>query len=321
MCSYANSVDPDTLRPITQGSDMLDLDLACGVAVEIAPHRTMINITGGEPFIWGKQLFAFLAHCRKRRVPTSVTTNGTLLSRVMDDLLAEPPDVLIVSIHGSSTTHDRIVGLPAFKMVDHGLSELFRLKGHDPYRLPLVVVNTVILADNLSELSDVAINARHWGTLVNNYQLVWMRTEDMHRAEKSAAAEYDDRFTRGHRVEAESFSPEQVWKAIGTLRATAAKHGIKINIYPNLSRSEFDQYFNRPEQPLRRHRALCAWLVGQIMPDGSVTACLGHSMGSIAYNSFLDIWNGPSMKEFRKRLRREGLLSICSRCCQLWRNE
>jgi sulfatase maturation enzyme AslB (radical SAM superfamily) len=316
---FANSIDPDTMKPLTASADMLDLDTACRVADEIIPQGTMINVTGGEPFVWGEHLFAFLTYCRGKGVPTSVTTNGTFLSRAMDDLLASPPDILIVSVHGLGKTHDRVVGMPAFRLIDDGLGQLFRKKDNNPFKPPLVIINTAI-SENVSGLSDIAVYAKHWGAVAYNCQFLWMKTEKMHSAEKTACVEYDERFTKQHCVEAGAILPEQVWNAIGSLRECARKYRIAVNVYPKLSRPEINLYFNSPEEPLRRRRALCPWLCGQIMPDGSVTACLGHTMGNLKQNSFLEIWNGPSMKEFRKRLRSKGLLPICSRCCQFWRD-
>jgi len=319
MCTYANSIDPDTLAPITSGYDMLDLDTACRVATELAPYHTMISVTGGEPFIWGQQLFAFLAHCRKIGVPTTVTTNGTFLSKNIDNLLANPPDVLIVSVHGMSKTHDRIVGLPAFRLINDGLTQLLRMKERDPYRPPLVATNTAISMENARELAGVVIHAKRWGAVACNFQFLWFRTEEMHEAERAADGQFDERFAQ-HCFLVDSCSPELLRKSLDVLREYGRDQQILVNIYPNLDQSEIDVYFNDPQQPIRRQRAYCAWLVGQVMPDGAVTCCLGYDMGNLADQSFMEIWNGSKMKAFRARLHREKLLPICTRCCQVWRN-
>lgn len=62
---------------------------------------------GGEPTLM-KDLGAYIAHGRSLGFNLSMVTNGTRIEERLDELL--PLDLVICSIHGDETEHDRVVG-------------------------------------------------------------------------------------------------------------------------------------------------------------------------------------------------------------------
>lgn len=320
MCSYANSVDPDTLQAVTANAEMLELDLACRLVDSLAPYHPMISISGGEPLLWGDQLYGFLMYCRQRHVSTTVTSNGTLLLRSLDRLMASPPDVLVLSVHGLEETHNRIVGLQAFQRIDEALRLLLKLKNGEPFAPPLVVTNTVMMS-NAQDLETVVRFGHRRGVVLANFQPLWTTTAEMHLAQRATVPAYDGRLTAGHNVDTQAVAPERIWQEMRRVREEGRAVGLPVNFYPNLRERDLEAYYHCPEQPILRNRARCSHLIGQILPDGTVTPCLGHAVGNLHDEDFMTIWNGARMRAFRRKLTQERLFPICTRCCLLWRNE
>lgn len=321
MCSYANSIDPDTLQPITGDQEIISFEIACRLADAIAPSHTMLNITGGEPLVWGEKLFDFLDYCRGRGVPTSVITNGTLLGRYLDRLLESPPDVLLLSLLGPEDTHDGIVGIPAFGQVRQAFIELLDRKGGDLLAPPLVITNTAMLPENMEVFAEVPRLAQSMGAAVANFQPLWTVTEEMHQSQEETEETYDRRFTACNGVDTERMNPERIWWEMQRTLSLAGELGQPVHFYPRLRERDMEAYYHHPEQPIGRSRALCAHLISQVLPDGTVSPCLGHTVGNLHEQDFLSIWNGSAMRAFRQRLKAARMFPICSRCCLLWRND
>jgi radical SAM protein with 4Fe4S-binding SPASM domain len=49
-------------------------------------------------------------------------------------------------------------------------------------------------------------------------------------------------------------------------------------------------------------------------PHGRLYPCLTLDMGNVFEAPFLDVWNGPRFRAFRRLIRREKRLPLCHRC-------
>jgi radical SAM protein with 4Fe4S-binding SPASM domain len=49
-------------------------------------------------------------------------------------------------------------------------------------------------------------------------------------------------------------------------------------------------------------------------PRGRLYPCLTLDMGNVFEAPFLDVWNGPRFRAFRRLIRREKRLPLCHRC-------
>jgi len=322
MCQYANSFDPDIGGTLTSQTQVIDIEVAYRLVDAIAPSHTMLNITGGEPFLWGENLFALLDYCRERRVAVSITTNGTFVGRYLDRLLESSPDVLAVSLLGPEQIHNEIVGLPAYPMIREALVELHARKGGDRWERSLVMTNTAMVPGNGHAFSEVVRLSHSMGACAANFQPMWFATEEMHDAyEGEPLASNHSLSNASYSINPERIDAVQVWKSMQRARVLAAQLGQAIHFYPRLSQADTAVYYHHPRQPIGRSRALCAHLLCQVLPDGSVSPCEGHTVGNLYEEDFLQIWNGPAMREFRQRLKAAGIFPICTRCCSLWRNE
>ncbi|MGC9317757.1 MAG: radical SAM protein [Armatimonadota bacterium] len=319
MCAFANTVDPESGRPVTSRDGFIDFDLARRLADELAPSRSMLSITGGEPLVWGDRLFDLIDHCRERGVPTTVTTNGTYLGAHLNRLLESPPEILIVSLLGPESVHNSIVRIPAYSRIRDALLELLARKQGDRWRRPAVVTNTVMLPENASVFPQVVALSREFGACGASFQPVWFATPVTDEAaEAGEGTDVTVSSACGGMLTAASLGTE-LWEGTQRILAHSVRLRQPVFLYPRLSRTEAATYYAEPEAPVLRTRALCGHLFAQVLPDGSVGVCPGQSVGSLHEHSFGAIWNGAALRQFRLRLKRAGMFPRCSRCCQLWR--
>ncbi|MGD9495216.1 MAG: radical SAM/SPASM domain-containing protein [Armatimonadota bacterium] len=319
MCAFANTVDPDSGRPITSRAGFIDLDLACRLAGELAPSHSMLNLTGGEPLVWGDKLFDLIDHCRKRGVPTTVTTNGTYLGRHLDRLLESPPQILIVSVLGGEAVHDGIVRIPAYARMRDALLELLERKQGDRWRSPIVLTNTVMLAENVSVFPGVVALSRELGACGASFQPVWFAPDSSDGGVQSEAGLHATLGSACATAATHVAPGRGLWESWQRALELSVRLHQPVFIYPRLSRADAETYYSRPDHPVLRTRALCGHLFAHVLPDGALGVCPGQTLGNLHEHSLGEIWNAGAMREFRLRLKRAGMFSACSRCCQLWR--
>jgi len=318
MCAFANSA-ADGDMPITRASDMLPLEVAKRLTDDLAPHHTCLTVTGGEPFLW-PPMFELFDYARSRGVLTTVTTNGTLLVRRIDDLKASPPDVVVVSVLGPEEVHDSIVGLKgAFSRIVEGLHLIDEAKGGDRLARPLLIVNTPIIMENAEALPSVVSLGRRWPILANHFQHLWFTTPEMRAAQCEVDACPDGVLSEGIALEAESVDPARIWHGIRQARVESRGHPVLF--YPDLTRRQVETYYRRPTELVTRDRAICAWIFSHVLPSGEVSPCLGVDAGNLHHAPFLRVWNSDRLRDFRRVLRERGSLPICARCCVFFRND
>ncbi len=86
--------------------------------------RGRIQITGGEPLM-SEDLFVLLEEARKRKMPTRILSNGTLLSRDNARMLTEANCRIVqISLDGDKETHNAIRGEFAYEKAMEGAAIL-----------------------------------------------------------------------------------------------------------------------------------------------------------------------------------------------------
>lgn len=318
MCSFANSSSLSGDVPITGERDFLPVDVAKRLVDEIGSHPLILSVTGGEPFLW-PGLHEFLAHTRSQNIVTSVTTNGSLLPSRVDELMAAPPDVLIVSVLGDRETHDAIVGRAGmYDRIVEGLRAVHAAKRRKRFLRPLLVINTPILPENALVCYRVLELGRSIPVLAHHFQHLWFVTEDMRTRLERVGTEVKMSYTECIAVDTPSIDPEVIWQGIERIRAHAK--GTSTMFYPELTHDEVRTYYSDPCRLLKHDHAICGWIFTHVLPNGDVSPCLGLVAGNITQQPFAEIWNGEEFRRFRRLLRERRVLPICSRCCVFFRD-
>ncbi len=100
-CAFCDLWEGHVHMPLEALLPVLDDAAAIGT-------RTLV-ITGGEPFLH-PDLFRIVAEARARGLGVNITTNGTLLDKRWDEVVASGVASLSFSVDGLSETHDRLRG-------------------------------------------------------------------------------------------------------------------------------------------------------------------------------------------------------------------
>lgn len=109
---------------------------------------------GGEPLLhpeWEK----FAAFFSERKCYVSIATNGTLLEKNAEKILASHVDELIVSLDGTEDIHDKIRGSKnAYLKLLAGIKSINKARKTRQMK-PKIIVNCTITEDNIYVLPDV----------------------------------------------------------------------------------------------------------------------------------------------------------------------
>jgi MoaA/NifB/PqqE/SkfB family radical SAM enzyme len=131
-CRHCYSVSgPEQRTTLPVGSILACLEDCAALGYRV------VAVSGGEPFLY-PDLPRLLRGARELGLTTTVTTNGTLLTRRRLESVREDLDMLAVSLDGPPVVHDCIRGAPrAFARLEAGLAEVRRLE------LPFGLIYTV----------------------------------------------------------------------------------------------------------------------------------------------------------------------------------
>lgn len=104
-------LSPDSVKKILKFADELGID--------------NIVITGGEPFLYGKELIEILKTCRRMGFNTRINSNGSIVDEEVFSAMEKYNVGIRVSLYGASEeTYEKVTGVKAFKRVVKFLSKI-----------------------------------------------------------------------------------------------------------------------------------------------------------------------------------------------------
>lgn len=291
---------------------------------QVAPFHPLIALTGGEPLLY-PEFREFIAAAKERKLVVELVTNGTLLRREAEFLVENGVEFVIVSIDGPEEVHDEIRGVPgSFRRSTEGVAALLDARGKARAPGPLVSLNCVISKPNLNRLHEMMPLAEDLGVDVLNYlHTIFDAPDNVERhnrifTEEWAMARGLDIVTpskpEGEYYETE-IGPEDMPLLRDLMEKVQARSGsaVMVEFSPNLGRWKLEPYYLDLKHPFT-NSCKCLWTDIRILPDGSVMPCLHVRGGNITQGSFMDVWNCPEIRNFRKIVAR-GLFPGCARCC------
>lgn len=267
-----------------EGRENVPLEQAAALFGEAARIGTRtVVLTGGEPLIH-PEFFAIVAAARAAGLSVNVTTNGTLVERHWDRLVAAGIDSLSMSLDGLPDTHDRLRGrvgcfAQTWAALERVIAHARAGGGMDP------CVYFTVTRDNLAELVPVWRRVREAGARfdfwpVNDAPALYLRPEDA--AAWSAAV-----------AEIAAADPEVAARAqyyAGAMGYHAGESG------PVRCLGFIDQYGVRYD--------------GTFLP-----CCVWEGEGLAAGNAFetplSTLWNAPETQARRERLHSQGCTVGC----------
>ena len=237
--------------------------------------KTLV-ITGGEPFLH-PDLFLAVREAKARGLTVNITTNGTLIDKRWDELMASGVDSLSFSLDGMAETHDRIRGQKgAWKRTMNGLKRIRRDAPEVATSIYFVVTN-----QNVAELTTVYDLARSMDAHfdfwpVNDAPDLYLKSEH----------------------------EQTVWRdAVAHIAMNDEAVAARVAYY-----EEGLDYHAGLEGPVR-----CLGLVDQygVTYDGALLPCCvwggdGLEVGNVFEQPLRELWFSPEVQEHRLGLYRDG---------------
>ena len=267
-----------------------------------------------EPLAW-RPIGEALTLARARGLQSSVTTNGLMLLRHIDDLAHGQCRSLYVSLDGPEAVHDRIRRHPgSYARAVAGIEALAARPGAPDISVYCTIteLNVGALRPFLQEMSRLPL--QRVGLLHNNF--VTEGQAEAHNALHGGllhATASNVFLTDPGRIDLDGLAEE-----LQEIERTAWPFPVLIQ--PGLtSREALETYYRRPETPIGRacrdaSRILMIDADGEAIPVHG--RCFRFPIGNVREQSLASLWNHARLAELRRSLRRAGgLLPACSRCC------
>lgn len=295
----------------------MPLDLFRHIADEIATFcpSAHLGFAFTEPLAW-QPIGEALSLARERGLRSSVTTNGLLLMRHLDDLAHGQCSDLAVSLDGPGPVHDSIRRHPGcYARAVAGIEALAAKPGAPDISVYCTIseLNVGSLRPFLQEMSRLPL--KRVGILHNNFV-----SADQAEGHNILYGDGPLRATASNvflsdpsKIDLDLLSVE-----LGEIERTA--YPFPVFVQPHLTSPQaLEAYYLRPQTPVGRacgdaSRILMIDADGEAIPVHG--RCFRFPIGNIREQSLASLWNDERLANLRRELRRAGgLLPACSRCC------
>ena len=303
----------------------LDMSHLRSLIDDISSFKPTITLFGGEPLMY-KHWDELVSYIKKRGLRCNMITNGTLLDRHADQIVAAGIDEIILSLDGPEEIHDEIRGKPGtFRKLKKGVDKINALKVQLRQKRPIFNINSTIFDFNYRHMEEIiAVAASLNAKTLTFHHLIFLNEDAYERHNRAFSAMFNTMsFDWAGFVEKQLPDIDAEYLIQEIERIGSADYGIPVSFYPNLTELEIRDYYSNFEfvPTSYPNRCLSPWMVAYVFPDGSVRPCLSlnYSVGNIQRDSFRKIWNNKSYVRFRSIVKRERAFPVCTRCTEYYR--
>lgn len=285
----------------------MDMDMIRDIAEQMSGKKSLVFITGGEPFIH-PEIWDIIKIFNEKGILTSVCTNGTLIGK--DDVeKLEIANSIMISVHGTKKTHDNITGNQGnFDKIMKTLDTMNKKDIKTP-----ITINTAILPSNIRELKEIikiftakkvdAIRFQHTNFITPN---------ELSRHQEIFSGQDHDPSV--YITDEPDINPQDLLQEIENIRKE--KYDIPVFFVPDLKNKEIKDWYS-PEFNMKRK---CFFVFREVFIDqeGEVSLCrtLRCKFGDLKKNYLKDILNSQEAKHFRAKIKKS-MPPGCNRCCRL----
>lgn len=281
---------------------------------------------GGEPFMY-KGILELTGAIRRAGMHGAIVTNGFRVQEAAAELVRQGWDLMYMSQDGTHEIHrNNRPGanekFDSYNMLRAGVVELVEERRRQDKKFPIVLTLSCITSINQHDLVNTVLDAQSMGVDGMVLYPAWYTTlEDGLRHE----AEFERRFGskpfmwKGyvadcHDVDVPALKEE--------LRRLQADDRVKIpwTLMPDIELDQLDTYYHDHSDFLGYEQCFYPWTYIEIQPNGDVSTCRDYGdylCGNITEGTISEIFNNERYQAFRRSLREDGMMPICSRCCGL----
>jgi len=305
-CHYAYSeVDGYQLNQVGG----MNIEIYCKVLKELN-NNPIVSITGGEPLLHQK-VADFIAYAKANNHLCTLVTNGWLLAKRAQELCNAGLDILTVSFDGPQDIHNSIRGKGSYERIIAGIDGVLR----QPDR-PIIFISMTISNMNFDQVESTYALAKSLGVDGMNINHLWMQTDEMVKAHNTKFALFPAEEVTWF-VDPELVDVSVLADDLETVRRRNWGSDFVFSESPFLNRTEIADWYKAPARIVKYETVRCAWIRFRLWPDGKVKPCREWDVGDASCTHAMDIWNGEHIQSFRQTLATNGMLPICTRCCQI----
>ena len=315
MCHYLEIID-DTETNKTYKNELSAEEVKKAIAK--LPRFSMITFTGGEAFM--KSDFMEILEYAVKNHKVHIITNGTTLSeKVVEDLMQLRLKsvwgcglfYMGISIEGGEELHDTITTIPgSFKKTTQGLERLVARKQELKSKFPLIHLTCVINKENVMDLAPLYEYANKLRVNVCNFVV-------------SSPATYlhDKGYDQDHHLDrptapVEEIEPKKLHRQLSRLETMSRSFKTKLRFSPNyITVEEIVRYYSN-KSSYKDYRCYIPWSKVAFSAYGDVFSCPHYRVGNVNDGDELTSWHSDRIKDFRSKLKSEGIFPGCLGCCQ-----
>jgi len=298
---------------------------------ELAPHKPVITLFGGEPFLY-PEILPLMREVKRRGLLLTVITNGWHLERQARELVEIGIDTIAVSVDGPPHVHDRIRGRESsFDRISAGVravalwrAKLGRALPVQMAILPVTELNIEVIGTAVEELSRLPLDLVNVGLRWFVPEEVGARYQAVMQESFGVPGESWKGFSFSWPGGAAAAGSRQMRDLVAVMKRLRRKRLLDfargrpwVSFLPGVAADDVPAYFTDFEQTFGHDLCPVAWYFAQVEPDGEVCFCgdfPDYFIGNVRQQPFRQIWTGPRAQAFRERLAQEPL-PICARCC------
>jgi sulfatase maturation enzyme AslB (radical SAM superfamily) len=313
--------------PKTQ-NDTIDIELIAQILAATREVRSGLYLWGGEPlcYPYWDRLAKLLVNDPRWTV---LCTNGTLIDRKIESLLAVSADLaILVSLDGFAAENDLIRGKGTFRKVVENIDLLLELKRKGLFKGE-ISINCVIneaMAGKLYEFMEF-FEAKGVNTVY--FCFPWYLPQDtVERMDRYFGEKFGwlPKMPVGHVPSWHSYQYHLDPGILPVLQSEIAKINrrlwkIRIRFQPALELDEIDDFIRGKEIPAQnRRRCLGLSTRLNVLPSGEVTVCKlfpEFTVGDLKTESLTALWHNEKFTRCRETIGCN-LMPVCSKCVLLY---
>ncbi|HHL40103.1 MAG TPA: radical SAM protein [Deltaproteobacteria bacterium] len=276
-----------------------------------------VAFSGGEAFL-RKDMADITRLAKDAGFEVHFTSNGGILNKEIARWVVElGVDNITISLDGPKKLHEEIRKAKVFDRIMEGVDFIEEEKKKQGKEKPTLGFLCTVSALNQDNLSGLVAIAKSKGVPLVIDPIIFVSEEGWQETMKA----FDSDF-----IKQESFiMPED----IGRVDVDVLEHELRevlreakeldqevhVSIVGEETRRKF---FNDINYSIV-NKCFAPWYSCRVDPYGNVYPCsLSISMGNLRESGIQDIVNGEKFVDFRRKLKKNGLLPFCKKCCVLY---
>lgn len=286
--------------------------------LEKLPPWTLIDITGGEPFM-APGFSTLLDLILSMGFKTSLITNGSLCTEAdLETIVTKKLAYFMISVDGLEEYHNRVRGnRRSFDSLKKTFRTIGEMKKKHGSRYPTTCVKTTLTGDNFGEI--VPLHQLVFSDLGVEHHSLNLMFQNAVRGGARLSDELDESaFFSGNQAKYPSASiPKILWE-LERLMAIAKENGREIRFKPDVDPTDLKRYLENPAAfGVRKCNKLRSVLT--LYYDGRTTPCdLGVTTGNIRDFGY-DLrraMTGEKMNRVASSIAKRGEYpASCDGCC------